>query len=101
METHVVFVGASTAAAVDTAARGVEGERREQRRGVGRVVRSGEKEEMARGRMEAGGKGRCHSCGRREATEAAGLGILASPGGGGGRSRGSVLRFWAFGVEIR
>lgn len=34
-----------------------------------------------RGRRGGGGKGRCHSCGRREAKDAAGFAI---PAGGGG-----------------
>jgi hypothetical protein len=47
------------------------------------VVRSveEEEEERARGRRGGGGKGRCHSCGRREAKDAAGFGIPAAGGG--------------------
>jgi hypothetical protein len=59
-------------------------------------VKSGEKE-RERETRERGGKGRFHSCGRSEATEAAGFGIPARSvaAAGGGR----VWRFWAFGVE--
>lgn len=91
-----MVVGASTAAAVDTVAAGamcVEGESRERRRGAEWVVRRGQEEERARGTREGGRKRRCHSFGRSDATEVAGFGI----GGGGGRSRGFALLFWAFG----
>lgn len=79
--------GASTAAAVDTAARFVEVERgsTERRRGAEWAMRMAE--ERPRGRVGARRKGRCHSCGRREATDATGFGIPPCPGGGG-RSRG-------------
>ena len=75
-----MVVGASTAAAVDTAAavRCVEGGSGEQRRGAEWMVRRGEKEERARGTRVGGRKRRCHSCGRSEATEAAGFGIIVS-----------------------
>jgi hypothetical protein len=88
-----VVVGASTAAAVDTAApaaRCVEGESGERQRGALWVVRREEKE-RARGTREGGRKWRCHSCGRSQATVAAGFGIGVS-----GRRRREELRFWAF-----
>jgi hypothetical protein len=88
-----VVVGASTAAAVDTAApaaRCMEGESGKRQRGALWVVRREEKE-RARGTREGGRKRRCHSCGRSQATVAAGFGIGVS-----GRRRREELRFWAF-----
>lgn len=89
--------GASTAAAVDTAARCVERGSTERRRGAEWAVRIEEEEERprARGRMGARRKGRCHSCGRREATEATGFGIPAAAAGGAGGSA-----FWGWGVCV-
>lgn len=101
-----MVVEASTAVAVDTAAaaaaRCLEGERGERRRGVWLAVRSGETEERARGTREGGRNRRCHSCGRSEAMEAAGFGIDVS-----GRRRrrreeagfgSAVLGFWELGL---
>jgi len=69
----------------------VEGESGEQRRGAEWMVRRGEKEERARGTRVGGSNRRCHSCGRSEATEAAGFGIGVS-----GRRRREVPGFLGF-----
>lgn len=92
-----VVVGASTAVAVDTAAaaaRCVEGERGERRRGAWRVVRRGQEEERERGTREGGRKRRCHSCGSSEAMEAAGFGI------GGVRPAAAGSRGWFRGFGL-
>jgi hypothetical protein len=96
-----VDAGATTAAAVDAAARCVERGSTERRRGAEWAVRIEEEEERPRAweRMGARRKGRCHSCGRREATEATGFGIPAGvPRRRPRREEPGVLRFGPLGL---